>query len=253
MRINSIAVILIIIATSFSGCIGETSNILENNCIQKAKKGIALSFDDSNNINYWDLNREYFIENNLTATFFIDHFSTLSENEKNILYNLQNEGHEIGLHTANHSDYFIYEGSSQSYYEEEVLSSKLLMEEFGYNIESFAYPHGHRNVEIDNLLLQEISVLRGTRANENNSQPWLTDCEDGGVFRAISVSDSQNNIEKIIENLTIVSTSEMTILLYSHGINSTGDGISFTNLTLIVDEALRLNIPWLKMSDLGKD
>ena len=27
-----------------------------------------LYFDDSNNINYWDLNREYFIENKLTVT-----------------------------------------------------------------------------------------------------------------------------------------------------------------------------------------
>ena len=46
-----------------------------------------------------------------------------------------------------------------AYYEHEILNGTQLMEEAGYESESFAYPMGSRDVVIDALILQNYSVL----------------------------------------------------------------------------------------------
>ena len=142
--------------------------------------------------------------------------------------------------------------TAQSYYEDEILQGHALMNEAGYNGTSFAYPHGSRNAEIDALILQNFSVLRGTRGNVNGVQPWLTPCEDGGVFRALSLDVLHTRPEFILEELSVNYENQPTLLLYGHGIGSHSDDLDLKELKRIVDVMDKHNIPWLSMSELGE-
>jgi hypothetical protein len=126
------------------------------------------------------------------------------------------------------------------------------MNEAGYNGTSFAYPHGSRNAEIDALILQNLSVLRGTRGNVNGVQPWLTPCEDGSVFRALSLDVLNSHPDLIFDMLPVHDKNQQTLLLYGHGIGSHSDDLDLNELKRIAEVMDEHNIPWLSMSELGE-
>ena len=224
-------------------------------CDQPAVRGVALSFDDSINLGDWNDTRDFFLEHNITATFFIDRWGQHSEEQINIIHELNEDGHEIGFHSKSHkkfSDYIMGNETPESYYEDQILQGYALMNEAGYNGTSFAYPHGSRNAEIDALILQKLAVLRGTRGNVNGVQPWLTTCEDGSVFRALSLDVLNTQPELIFYVLPVHEKNQQTLLLYGHGIGSHADDLDLNELKRIVEVMDEHNIPWLSMSELGE-
>jgi peptidoglycan/xylan/chitin deacetylase (PgdA/CDA1 family) len=224
-------------------------------CDQPAVRGVALSFDDSINLGDWNDTRDFFLEHNITATFFIDRWGQHSEEQINIIHELNEDGHEIGFHSKSHkkfSDYILGNETSETYYEDQILQGYALMNEAGYNGTSFAYPHGSRNAEIDALILQNLSVLRGTRGNVNGVQPWLTPCEDGSVFRALSLDVLNSHPDLIFDMLPVHDKNQQTLLLYGHGIGSHSDDLDLNELKRIAEVMDEHNIPWLSMSELGE-
>ena len=245
-KLISLGIIIILTTAIFS--------YWEVRCGKKANKGMVLSFDDTKNILSWNESREFLKENNVIATFYVDRWDILSSEEITILKTLESEGHEIGVHTMNHSSYFKFienNGTPQSYLTNEVLPSKELAENLGFQISTFAYPHGHRDPTIDTLLLDHFVNVRGIISYPNGTQSWHTSCEDGNVFRSISPTTSEGaNMEKILNTISNLDDDEI-ILVNGHGINYGGAPISLENLTLIVDSVNNNNIPWLKMKDIG--
>jgi len=224
-------------------------------CDQPAVRGVALSFDDSINLGDWNDTRNFFLEHNITATFFIDRWGQHSEEQINIIHELNEDGHEIGFHSKSHkkfSDYILGNETAETYYEDQILQGYALMNEAGYNGTSFAYPHGSRNAEIDALILQNLSVLRGTRGNVNGVQPWLTPCEDGSVFRALSLDVLNSHPDLIFDMLPVHDKNQQTLLLYGHGIGSHSDDLDLNELKRIAEVMDEHNIPWLSMSELGE-
>ena len=224
-------------------------------CDQPAVRGVALSFDDSINLGDWNDTRDFFLDHNITATFFIDRWGQHSEEQLDIIHELHEDGHEIGFHSKSHkkfSDYIMGNETPESYYEDQILQGYALMNEAGYNGTSFAYPHGSRNAEIDALILQKLSVLRGTRGNVNGVPPWLTTCEDGSVFRALSLDVLTTQPELIFDVLPVHEKNQQTLLLYGHGIGSHADDLDLNELKRIVEVMDEHNIPWLSMSELGE-
>ena len=224
-------------------------------CDQPAVRGVALSFDDSINLGDWNDTRDFFLDHNITATFFIDRWGQHSEEQLDIIHELHEDGHEIGFHSKSHkkfSDYIMGNETPESYYEDQILQGYALMNEAGYNGTSFAYPHGSRNAEIDALIPQKLSVLRGTRGNVNGVQPWLTTCEDGSVFRALSLDVLNKQPELIFDVLPVHEKNQQTLLLYGHGIGSHADDLDLNELKRIVEVMDEHNIPWLSMSELGE-
>jgi peptidoglycan/xylan/chitin deacetylase (PgdA/CDA1 family) len=251
----SVLVIFLVIDASFIGCFstGSAGNLP---CEQPAVSGVALSFDDLQNIESWNESRDFLNENGIKATFYVDGIWWMSDERKKILHNLVAEGHEIGLHGMNHRDYFIHlenGGSAQEYFDDEVLHPLHLMRDEGFSIETFAYPMGHRDSEIDTLILEELPLLRGTRSIEEGSNHWLVSCEDVPIFRAISITDSQDSLPILLQYLPLAESKSNTLVMYSHSIAGNNDPVSYENLTIIADEVQRLGLPWLHMSDLTRD
>ena len=238
-----------------SGCLGSPSFGNED-CSQLAEDGIALSFDDKGSIESWNGSIEFFEEHGVVATFYVDRWHYLNEEEIVILHRLQDGGHEIGIHTMNHSNYFEFieaGGDAQSYLEIEVLPSKQIAEEMGFEISTFAYPHGARDVEIDDLLLNHFTVLRGINSYHEGTQSWDTGCEDGGVFRSISPTSGDGKyVDDIIDSIKN-SEGNRTILAYGHGIEESGwSPVSFDVLESFIVAAEESGKNWLLMKELGE-
>jgi len=250
----SVLVVLLVIDASFIGCFSDDENFSPS-CEQPTVSGVALSFDDSQNIESWNESRAFLSEKGIKATFYADGIWWLSDERKEILHGLVADGHEIGLHGMNHRDYSVHlenGGSAQEYFDDEVLQPLQMMRDEGFIIETFAYPMGHRDSEIDTLVLEEIPLIRGTRSNEESSNHWLASCEDVPIFRAISITDNQDTIPTLLEYLPLADSRGNTLVMYSHSIAGDNDPVSLENLTIIANEVQRLGLPWLHMSELAR-
>lgn len=248
-------VLLLLTSTALDTCWNPPSEKYDYNCNQLARQGVALSFDDSHNLDEWNDTRSYFAEHNITATFFIDNWGRHTTEQSSIIKALDDDGHEIGFHGANHKNYRDYLGNDEaalSYYEHEILPGTRLMEEAGYDSQSFAYPMGSRDVVIDGLILQNYSVLRGIRWNEYGSNSWSTACEDGGVFRALNLNVLDDDPELLFDELYRLADEERTLLLYGHSIGDGPGELDLNDFQNIVDIMAESNVPWLRMSELGQ-
>jgi len=221
-------------------------------CNYLAPKRISISFDDVANIEYWNNSMDFFEENDVRATFFIDRFDKLSEEKIEILHSFNESGHEIGLHGLNHRGYIEYisdGGTAESYFDSEVITAKNMMESEGFLIESFAYPKGQRDGTIDELIQEEIPLVRGVRGNPENIHSWFTTCLDMFAFRSISITDSQDNIDDVTS--IIENHDSGTLFVYSHQIDGNGDSVSTENLTKLFDTVEENEWEWIQYRDLA--
>jgi peptidoglycan/xylan/chitin deacetylase (PgdA/CDA1 family) len=258
---------MVFITSSMSGCIFDSKkdftdeNSISNDCSQVNQSGVVLTFDDRKNLETWNASREMFKKYNVKATFFVDRWHTLNDSDINILRALTLEGHEIGFHTQNHADYFKYlenNSSAIAYYDHEILPGLEIMSQFGFYPTSFAYPNGHRDAEIDELLFSKFSVLRGTRSNANNSNHWMSSCLKYDVFRSYHLPHSDLNVgeyedrnKTIQSKLEIMRTDESALLLLNgHGIAGGGYPVSNDYLSDLFKQLNQENIPTFLISEL---
>lgn len=234
----------------------------DEGCARPAERGVALTFDDRKNIQSWDENRDFLNSRGVKATFFIDRWETIEDWELDVLENLSSDGHEIGFHSTSHGDYYEFleqNLSAEDYLEIEIQPGLESMNEHGFYPTSFAYPLGHRGVDLDQLILSHFSVLRGTRTNTEGSESWMVHCEDLRVFRAFPLivkGDSQERLEDkeywTEFSLDEVENNPITIIFSGHGIEEGGTPTSIESLSILLDEVDRLELEYLLMSDLGE-
>tara|TARA_Y100001968_G_C19164014_1_gene622277 strand:- start:49 stop:804 length:756 start_codon:yes stop_codon:yes gene_type:complete len=250
MKIDQLFVITIVFFLPISGCVLIEE---ERFCSQTTENGIAISFDDKINIISWNESIPFLSEHGIIATFYVDRWDKLTDEEISILHELQDLGHEIGIHTMNHSNYYDFKdngGSPTDYLNIEVLPAIKIAEELGFEVSTFSYPHGARDVEIDEILLEHFVVLRGISSPVEGAQPWSTTCEDDGVFRSISPTASEGkNVDKIVESIL---ESDNTILIYAHGIETGSLTVSFDVLEEFVDAVDESGKSWLQMRKLAE-
>ena len=250
MKTDQAFVLMIVLLLPISGCFG---NYEELYCSQIAENGVAISFDDKMNILSWNDSIPFLSEHEIIATFYVDRWDKLSDEEIIILHELQDLGHEIGIHTMNHSNYYDFKdegGSPEDYLNIEVLPAIEIAKELGFEISTFSYPHGARDAEIDEVLLEHFVALRGISSPIEGVQPWSTTCEDGGVFRSISPTASNGkNVDKIVETIL---ESDNTILIYAHGIETGSLTVSFDVLEEFADAVDESGKSWLQMRKLAE-
>ena len=232
-----------------------------NDCLSPAKRGIVLSFDDSINIDSWNESRPLFEQYNATATFFVDRWDDLTSEEIEILRVLKEEGHEIGFHGTNHRDYFQFtdgEKNESDYFHEEIIPGLTTMRGLGFNATSYAYPLGSREPVIDKLLLEEFVALRGVNSRPNGSHPWITDCLDFGVYRALHLKTEVNNQSSLdYKNKQITMADELllagnyTLNIFGHGIGKGNYVASNETLVEVLEMANKHNLTYLNFSELG--
>ncbi len=133
------------------------------------KGGIALSFDDRY-VAQWDSLRPLLKKYNTKATFYVTQFGSLSDTEKQILLDLQADGHEIGCHGAMHvgSIDYVLHTSMEAYLRNEIEAELKPMRALGLAPTSFAHPGGQQIWLIDRKLLTYFVLLRDVALSEQN-------------------------------------------------------------------------------------
>jgi peptidoglycan/xylan/chitin deacetylase (PgdA/CDA1 family) len=126
-----------------------------------AGPGIALSLDDSS-VQLWADAMPLFRQYGAKVTFFVTRWARLSDERKAQLASFVAEGHELQAHSVAHlrAPTYVEEHGLGTYMTEEALPSIEAMRADGYPVEAYAYPFGARTHELDEALLEHVSVLR---------------------------------------------------------------------------------------------
>jgi peptidoglycan/xylan/chitin deacetylase (PgdA/CDA1 family) len=126
--------------------------------------GLAYSFDDAH-VDEWYALRPLFDRYDVRATFFVTRFPTMNEDRRAKLHQLEDEGHDIEFHGANHqnSQLYVEEHGLEDYLINEIDAGVQAMRDDGFDPTVFAYPFGVRTKETDEALLERFELVRAIR------------------------------------------------------------------------------------------
>lgn len=130
--------------------------------------GVVFTFDD-NHITSWVAHRDLFKKYNIKATFFVAKPYLLDSAKIEGLKLLNSDGHEIGCHGMYHLDATEYADLIDHYIDYEILPALKILNGFGFQIKSFAYPYGHSVDKIDSAMLDHFNFLRKGTTNYNDT------------------------------------------------------------------------------------
>lgn len=225
--------------------------LFSRNAGRHANAGIALSFDDRASIESWGQAREFLKQHGLRATFFVDRFNTLTEEQLRVLRELAADGHEIGCHGFRHhnAQQLMQRGMFvEEYLQTDVFPALGEMDRLGFPCRSFAYPHGAGTAEIDRALTNHFAMVRSV----DSISPYF-DGAGGPYVGAIYVDRESFPRRKLAEILRKARSSGAVASLSAHKIGPQGGDYwcSFETLESIAHLAKRLGLPFYTMTELA--
>ena len=140
-------------------------------CAPRMNGTLVITLDDQSHLPSWWSYRDQFNEHGLRLTMFIDRSYHLNETEWYWLQAFQEDGHEIGIHSQNHTRMrdILEDGKLiERYIEIEVLPEIETFESHGIHPTAFAYPSGDRSKKTDAALLEHFQILRTTEMTAGN-------------------------------------------------------------------------------------
>ena len=223
---------------------------------------VILTFDDNFTDNWLDAD-EKLAAYAWKATFFITGARDAVETRWPELNALQNNGHEIGAHTVNHTNITRFDGTVAEYMETDVLPNLELLEEGGLNVSSFAYAEGATNREFEEALLEVFTSLRGIAGSSPSAANGRFYATQPGELLGLSIDERSSRgtlgtteIDYILDALDTAKEKDEALILYGHNIvdgavgDITGLGLTFERLEQIVKYVDENNMEFLTMSDL---
>ena len=222
--------------------------------------GVAFTFDD-NHVDDWFSLRDFFLEYQVKATFFVSNFDKLKDREIVLLDTLQSDGHEIGCHGYRHMsverDYDSDPSRISEYLQNEILPAVEVMEKNGFHPVSFAYPFGHRNPSYDLALLKHFTHLRASVYPRNSSSVKYTkkafySCtKDSGLVYGLGIDDHYAIQRKDLEGaLRTAHRDGKILILYAHRIEAQVEkySLSIDDLKNLIEVASELQLPFYTLS-----
>lgn len=188
--------------------------------------GFALTFDDAY-VSEWYGLKDTLTSHNVRATFFVTRFDQLADGEIAMLLELQQAGHEIGSHGLNHLNAvtFLKDGDPEDYIAQEVVPSLKLMRESGLNPVSFAYPFGENTPELDNLILEQVSIIRDVTEVQRTARTIpVTEiddvfCEEYGsrIVAGLGIDSTfKVSLEELDDAFARAASRNEVIVMYAH-------------------------------------
>lgn len=227
------------------------------------RAGFVLTFDD-NYVEEWYTLSMLLNENNVTATFFVSNFNSLSEDKVSLLRTLNSEGFEIGAHSFSHKDplQYLTQHTVNEYVTEEILQEIDNMSEEGFSPASFAYPYGNNVDSLDASLLQYFTLLRDVA--EIQRQPLTKKINeideiyysfDGSrIIQALGIDKNFNiSIDDIKEAFLRAKQNNEAVVFYAHKPVSQSTApyqIELTYIQQIISEAAALGLKSYTFSEL---
>jgi PGF-pre-PGF domain-containing protein len=221
--------------------------------------GIALSWDDVENIDPCYENLQTFNKYNATSTVNLNSLSGIPQSRKDNLTALHNNGWEIAAHGYNHVDSvaFLNNHTSQELLDQEITPNIAEITGYGYQVYSFAYPYGSQNDTTDALLAPYFRTLRTTNfgtVNVNESAAYYK-WNNATLVYAIEIDDQSNvSLESIQYGIDEAIKYGYVLVLYGHKITPTVTGdyqTSTSRLDSILNYTYQKGGKFYHMGDLG--
>lgn len=126
-----------------------------------ARSALALSFDDSF-IEDWTGIRDLLRQYSARVTFFVTRYDQWTPENKLLLRDLADDGHDIEAHGVNHVNAVTYleTHTAQDYVTNEIEPSIEILRADGYAVTSFAFPFSASNGELHDAALTVIDRVR---------------------------------------------------------------------------------------------
>lgn len=194
-----------------------------NSTSKEQKAGVCLSFDDRS-ISEWHSCRSLFDKYDARCTFFITQFDQLNTDEIKMLHDLQDDGHEIASHGAQHeiAEFYIKEHGYHKYLNDEVDKSIREMHNSGFNPVSFSYPYGSAFWFTDALLLKRFKRLRKVATLGKDQEIDELDCiyysfDDARILSSLAIdNNTQITTDQITKALDRVSRKNEIVMFFAH-------------------------------------
>ena len=218
------------------------------------EKVIVITLDDQAHLQSWWNNRNIFSLYEISITFFIDRTSKLNETEWSWIESLYADGHEIGVHGSNHTSvlYHMEDGHTiESYVTNEINPEILRFNERGIFPTSFSYPHGHRNSDSDNLLLNHFNIVRATEKGGSSKDLSEIGRYNQRVVNAYSTDREYSPLPGLIERME----NGENIITYGHRLDNKDNSYHTTNvddLITIIMEALNRGYKFKTLSEISQ-
>jgi peptidoglycan/xylan/chitin deacetylase (PgdA/CDA1 family) len=183
------------------------------------KAGVILSFDDAY-VNEWYATNQKLKKYEWKGTFFVCKINTLDLSEVQKLQKMQKEGHEIAGHTYNHVnavDYLrVY--TMREYLNNEIDPMLRLMNFYGLDVSTFAYPYGGRNEKLDAALLKKFKIIRGRAFCEHVAKKQGCYYDNSNLVFSFSIDDTHShfNIPHVLELLEFARKNNKIVIFNSH-------------------------------------
>ena len=213
-----------------------------------ARGVLCLTFDDSYFAD-WEAALPLFAEHGAHATFFAYH--AVDEKSVASLRRLSDAGHSIGLHGLQHlkAPETIAEVGEEKYLADEIEPQLAACRAAGLPVRSFAYPMSRHTPETDALLLRHFDRLRGGIDFEGAFP--IAEAATRRYLPGIGVGPHyKRGGAEIAAMLPAVAESNRVLVVYSHDIGETAQGVSMSRADL---ETILLAAEELGMAVLGFD
>lgn len=245
------ALLIVFILLSLLGCTNDKKPKKINN------GGIIFTFDDQY-VTDWVNFRDMFNLYDIKATFFISRPQLLDSTEIAGLKTLQNDGHEIGCHSANHLNALDFEDSIDAYINSEVLPALNILEEHGFEITSFAFPFGKSTPEIDAAVSEYFTFVRKATYNYNDTTLDMYDeifatNESHNIVNAMGIDMGYNiTLENIESGIQRAKERNEVLILFGHKIidESINSHITPEHLQDIFELCAEYEIKTMRIKDL---
>ncbi len=125
------------------------------------RPGISLSFDDTE-VDQWMLLRPLLAKYDAHVSFFVTRYFEFTDAQKAELHQLYADGNSIEAHGVNHAyavDYVKANGLD-AFIANEVVPSITILQADGFAPVAYAHPGGSHDREIDDAILEHISIAR---------------------------------------------------------------------------------------------
>jgi len=190
----------------------------------KGSGAVVLTFDDKY-IDEWFSADSIFSDYNWKATFCVTKYGTLTDDEKQKLITLQNNGNEIASHGSKHlrATEYLTNHTMSEYVNEEILPSLSSMKNDGIDVSSFVYPYGSRSVETDLTLFNYFSVLRGTtwkHSTMNSQKCFVNIGTEEMIVYSLGLDNHYEHYSKdfFLNLLKYANQENLALVLYGHKI-----------------------------------
>ncbi len=243
--------------TILISCNNWSEKIIEE--IEPQHSGVILSFDDAY-INEWFATDQKLKKYGWKGTFFVCRINNFRHAQVKKLLELQIEGHEIGGHGLQHLNAATYvkDHTIEEYLKVEIVPMQRLMQFYGLNVSSFAYPYGGRTKKLDAALLEKFKIIRG-RAFVEKAVIAKQGCyyNNSNLIFSFSIDDTHNdfNLNHLRKLLDFAKKNNKILILNSHKtVNKVTGDYETKNSTLefICQYIKRNNMNFYTISDLNK-